>query len=77
MTAIEARFLRRGDVIELDGERRTINRTRERASDNTVNVFFASAVMPEHRFLKEDLVEIVRRDTLTFPTGPGATRYGR
>lgn len=75
MSAIEARHLRRGDVIELDGERRTVARTRERKSDRTINVVFINDT--EHRFLMEDYAEVTKRDTLTFPTGPGATRYGR
>lgn len=74
-TPIEARFLRHGDVITLDDEQRTIKRTRERKSDRTINVFFVNDT--EHRFLAEDYVDVVRRDALTFPTGPGATRYGR
>lgn len=80
--AVEARHLRRGDRLMGDPipgtdrhKFRTVGRTRERKSDRTINVFFIDDT--EERFLWEDLVDVEKRDTLTFPTGPGATRYGR
>jgi hypothetical protein len=76
MTVSEARFLRRGDVVLHDGRRRLIKRTTTRKSDNTVRVVWL-ADDSEIRMLGEDLVDILERDRLTFPAGPGTTRYGR